>query len=265
MIFCVRGVKGRFRRLIHQNVTFLKLNIDFVKCFSTNNNNNSPKRLTSEIYSIPNLITISRIAASPLITLAIVFDFKEIALYGCIFAAFSDWLDGYIAKNYNQSTSLGAVLDPLADKVFIGSITVGLTIQGLIPIPLASLIIGRDLSLMMGAIYMRLKEKDSTAPFFDTSATATFEISPTRLSKFNTGLQFLLLIHTLGEFIFGYPLQIILLNDWSILQFGLSLKELLWWLTGTATVTSGLDYMSGSGLRRITKQAIENVIRKKIK
>jgi cardiolipin synthase (CMP-forming) len=58
-----------------------------------------------EIWTIPNIITISRIASSPLIAIAIASDMKEAALIGCTVGAFSDWLDGYIAKNYNQKVA----------------------------------------------------------------------------------------------------------------------------------------------------------------
>ena len=58
------------------------------------------------------MITLSRIIASPFLAYAITLDMKEVALGGCLLCGFSDFLDGYIAKNYNQKTVLGAFLDP---------------------------------------------------------------------------------------------------------------------------------------------------------
>lgn len=54
-------------------------------------------------WTIPNIITCSRIVASPLLAAAVVYDMKGLALTGCILAGVSDWADGYIARKYNQS------------------------------------------------------------------------------------------------------------------------------------------------------------------
>jgi hypothetical protein len=56
-----------------------------------------------QIYTIPNMITLARIATCPFIALAIANDMKKTALTACIAAGVSDWLDGYIAKNYNAA------------------------------------------------------------------------------------------------------------------------------------------------------------------
>ena len=55
--------------------------------------------------TIPNMITICRILGSPVIMMAIANDMKKTALFGCIIAGFSDWLDGYIAKNYDMKVN----------------------------------------------------------------------------------------------------------------------------------------------------------------
>jgi cardiolipin synthase len=67
----------------------------------------------------------SRIVASPLLSVAIAYDMKVVALGGCVVFGLTDWLDGYLAKKLNQRTVLGAFLDPMADKVLIGALTLG--------------------------------------------------------------------------------------------------------------------------------------------
>lgn len=62
-----------------------------------------------QIQSIPNMITLARIAACPFIALAIANDMKKTALVACVAAGVSDWLDGYIAKNYNSAVSLSCI------------------------------------------------------------------------------------------------------------------------------------------------------------
>lgn len=139
--------------------------------------------LNKEINTIPNIITMSRIVSSPLLTLAIVNDMKTAALCGCLAFAVSDWLDGYLAEKLNQKTVLGAFLDPVADKVFIGAVSVGLVWKGLLPLPLAGVIIGRDVALIVASFALRAMERPSGARFFDTTDSATFKIIPSDLSK----------------------------------------------------------------------------------
>lgn len=136
-----------------------------------------------EINTIPNIITMSRIAASPLLSVAIAYDMKAVALGGCVLFGFSDWLDGYLAKKLNQKTVLGAFLDPMADKVMIGALTVGLVAKGLLPFPLACVILGRDAVLIGATFALRAIQRPAGSHFFDTTDSATFNIIPSELSK----------------------------------------------------------------------------------
>ena len=192
-----------------------------------------------EIYTIPNAITISRIISSPALGIAIAYDMKVVALSGCLIFAFSDWLDGYLAKVLNQRTVLGGFLDPVADKFMIGSLSAGLLYQGLIPAPLVVVIIGRDVILVALSFIKRYMERPPGSPFFDTTHSATFSIVPSNLSKANTACQFLVISATLSQFAFGIP-------DVTFIQP-------LWWICGATTITSGLGYINGSGMKNIKK------------
>ena len=136
-----------------------------------------------EINTIPNMITMSRILASPGIAYAIASDMKMLAFGGCLVFGFSDWLDGYLAKKLNQQTNFGAFLDPLADKVFIGSISIALVYKSLLPTTLVFIIVGRDVALISSSFFMRLIERPNGSSIFDTKDTATFVINPSMLSK----------------------------------------------------------------------------------
>jgi cardiolipin synthase len=68
----------------------------------------------NRVYTIPNMITLSRILLCPFLYYAIEQDMKTIALGGVVYCAFTDWLDGYIAKKFNSSSRFGAFIDPLA-------------------------------------------------------------------------------------------------------------------------------------------------------
>ena len=71
------------------------------------------------------------------------------AFFVLAFVAFSDWLDGQIARKYNQVTNLGKILDPAADRLYIFASLIGLTINGNIPAWFAFVIIGRDVMLLI--------------------------------------------------------------------------------------------------------------------
>jgi cardiolipin synthase len=195
--------------------------------------------VSKEIWTIPNMITMSRIVASPGLTYAIACDMKGVALGGCVFFGFTDWLDGYVAKRYNMKSILGGFLDPMADKIFIGALTIGLAMKGLFPLSLAATIIGRDVVLVAASFAMRAMERPTGAPFFDTTNSATFQIVPSELSKVNTVCQIALLVLSLGSFACDTP---------SIAQI-----EPLYWITGVTTVGSGLGYLDGTGIKRIGK------------
>lgn len=194
-------------------------------------------------FNVPNSITVARMVASPGLTYAIVHDMKGVALAGCVLAGFTDWLDGYIARKYNQSTVLGGMIDPVADKVVIGALAAGLGAKGLLPVELASLIIGRDVFLFGASIVMRAKEKPDDAPFFDTTYSATFEIIPSTLSKINTVNQFLLMTVTLGHFALEIPASIEIIKP-------------LWYITGATTLGSLVGYLDGSAIKRLSKAGI---------
>ena len=111
--------------------------------------------------------------------------------------------------------------------------------KGLFPLELFALTIGRDVILIGSGLIIRSLEKDSNSSFFDASS-ATFEIIPTQLSKVNTALQFILLSMTLSHFYTGAMIPT------------LDYIQPLWYLTALTTIGSGVQYLSGRGLKRIS-------------
>ena len=88
------------------------------------------------VLTIPNILTLARIALIPLLFMTYFSNLDNampLAALIFIFAGITDWLDGYIAKNYNQSSTMGAILDPIADKCLIGIVTSSLAVKGLLP------------------------------------------------------------------------------------------------------------------------------------
>lgn len=101
------------------------------------------------VWNLPNILTLSRILLIPII---IFFDSKGhllTALFLMVFAALTDFLDGYIARKLNQCTHIGEILDPIADRVYAISFYTYLTFNDLIPWWFASIVIFRNFSQFM--------------------------------------------------------------------------------------------------------------------
>ena len=107
------------------------------------------------MWNIPNLLTLLRIVLIPVFVAVfyLPLGWSNIAC-AMVFAlaAVTDWFDGYLARKLGQSSVLGAILDPLADKVLLISSYVSLTLLGLIPVTLLFLVILRDLVIVTGAL-----------------------------------------------------------------------------------------------------------------
>ncbi len=75
----------------------------------------------------------------------------------CVFASFTDILDGFLARKRNEITEMGKVIDPLADKVAVGAVVIKLFLIGQIPLYYFAAIIGRDLIIFLGGIFVSNK------------------------------------------------------------------------------------------------------------
>ncbi len=105
--------------------------------------------LSQELRSIPNLLSLLRLLLVPVFLWLLLSDYLVWALVVLALAGASDWLDGVIARKFNQITELGKVLDPAADRLYIFATLIGLTLNGNIPLWLAVVIIARDVMLLL--------------------------------------------------------------------------------------------------------------------
>jgi len=126
--------------------------------------------------NIPNSLTILRILLIPCYVGLLVYGKFDQALIVLLVAGLTDALDGAIARMKNQYTRLGAVLDPLADKMLLISGFVTLSMIHLVPSWVTILVVSRDVILMLGT---------AVAHFTDSRV----DITPTFLGKGTTFLQ----------------------------------------------------------------------------
>ncbi|KAJ4392066.1 hypothetical protein N0V93_005687 [Gnomoniopsis smithogilvyi] len=173
-----------------------------------------PVSTHENIYTIPNILTASRLVAAPFIGYCILHDQHAWALGLFAYAGITDLLDGWIARKWNQGTVVGTVIDPMADKILMTVLTVALAMKGALPIWLAVIILGRDVGLGFAAIYYRwisLPPPKTFMRYWDFSLPSA-EVHPTTISKYNTFLQLALMgITTLAPVVpalAGNPLAI---------------------------------------------------------
>lgn len=138
----------------------------------------------SALKYIPNIITIARIISVIPVAWCLWVGSYNTALILLILAGVSDGLDGFLARRYNWFTRLGALLDPVADKLFIVTIMLVFGFKEFLPWWIVWLIFGRDMLIMGGAVAYRW-------------VTGSLEMKPLFISKVNTALQLILLAATL--------------------------------------------------------------------
>ena len=105
---------------------------------------------------IPNSITVARIALVAPIGLLLWYGAVREALLLMAVASASDALDGWLARHFGWMSRFGAAMDPVADKLLVGTVFVIFAVKGIIPIWVVLIVIGRDLVIMMGAVAYRL-------------------------------------------------------------------------------------------------------------
>lgn len=130
---------------------------------------------------IPNAISVTRMLLVLPAAWSIVRRQDEAALTLIIIAGVSDALDGLLAKRFGWVTRAGAILDPLADKLFVAGSFLAATWAGLVPAWITGIVIARDVVIVAGAAFYHWQ-------------TGDFRPQPSVLSKVNTFLQLLLVL-----------------------------------------------------------------------
>ena len=100
--------------------------------------------------NLPNALTLGRIFLIPMLVVVLLtkFEGKELigaAIFGL--ASFTDWLDGYLARRRQQVTTLGQLLDPLADKLLITAALISLVQNDVVPAWMVAVILGREFAV----------------------------------------------------------------------------------------------------------------------
>ena len=85
------------------------------------------------VYTVPNILTFSRLVAAPVIGYLLIHGHHKPALSLLAYAGVTDLIDGYIARRYNLQTVVGTIIDPMADKMLMTISVVCLAFNGSLP------------------------------------------------------------------------------------------------------------------------------------
>jgi|SRR5271165_6089665 len=172
--------------------------------------------MQGRIWTVPNQITLLRLGFLPLFIVSISYEHYRWALVILVLAALSDGVDGLLARSLNQRSSLGAYLDPIADKLLLSSSFVILAFKHEIAMWLMIFVLSRDVMILMVAVVILLIFGYRPFP-------------PSILGKATTFFQIVMVFSVvLGA---AYP------NEQSIL-----LNHILMYTVATLTVVSAFHY-----------------------
>ncbi|MCS1408457.1 MAG: CDP-diacylglycerol--glycerol-3-phosphate 3-phosphatidyltransferase [Verrucomicrobia subdivision 3 bacterium] len=183
--------------------------------------------------TLPNYISILRILLIPVFVASIVYYvnhelevYRYLAIAVFSIASLSDALDGYLARHLNQQSRLGAILDPLADKLLLVAGIVVLSLDHRpslpsIPIWLTTLVISRDVFLPLGTILISYSGK-------------TPHVQPKSLGKAATIAQMAVIL-------------------WALLKLPPAGLTLLVYLAGLLTLVSGIQYVR-DGIQQLSEE-----------
>ncbi len=167
--------------------------------------------------NIPNIISLCRLFAVPVIVWLILDGRMETAFWVALAAALSDAADGIIAKKFNMETLLGGFLDPIADKAMLVCVFVTLGYIGEIPTWLVISVVFRDAVILGGALLFQ-------------TLTQSLTMAPLMVSKVNTFAQLVLCLVALAAQGFES-------------DFG-AIREVLIYTVGITTLVSGIAYVA---------------------
>jgi len=167
------------------------------------------------LLNVPNILTLTRIIMTPIIVYMVLTEQVWLALALMVVAGITDMLDGAIARYFNLRTTVGAYLDPLADKIMLISLFVTLFVVEQVPLFVFLAIIFRDLIIVFGAITYEIVTRHLT-------------MQPSLISKATTLIQIVYV-------------ALLLLNMAIVIPA--ILLQIAMWLTFLLTCASGLHYL----------------------
>jgi len=183
--------------------------------------------------SLPNLLTLSRILAIPVVVATFYLDGDPARWFCCALfsaAGITDWLDGHMARRWQQQSELGRFLDPIADKLLVSAALFMLVAKGRIS---EAAILPALVILMREILVSGLREH---------LATLRVGLPVSRLAKWKTGIQMV-------------AIGVLLVGDAGPSALPVRITgEMMLWVAALLTLITGYDYLH-AGLNHMDGQA----------
>jgi cardiolipin synthase len=107
-------------------------------------------QVSSRVFTLPNVLSLLRLLGVPLFLWLMLGPEADLAALAVLmFSGFSDWLDGKLARAWDQVSRVGQLLDPLADRLYIVATLFAFVVRDIVPWWLAAILIGRDVVLAL--------------------------------------------------------------------------------------------------------------------
>lgn len=119
----------------------------------------SSNSFSDSVLTVANALTLLRILAIPIVLVLLVARADVAAVIVFVVAAATDFLDGKLARRRGGigASYLGAILDPVADRLMLSSVAVVLAVRGVLPVWVVAILLGRDLLALCGSLVFRGK------------------------------------------------------------------------------------------------------------
>lgn len=189
----------------------------------------SPSASKQAILNLPNILTMTRIAAIPLMAVMLLSPSQSSGFWAAVvfsLASITDWLDGYLARRMGIVTVFGKFLDPIADKLIVMAALIMILPFGHVPAWMVLVILGREI------IITGLR---------GIASSEGIVIQASDLGKFKTIFQLVaiigLLLHYDYNWLFGLEQPLFHVNMHNFGMFFL-------WIATLLTVWSGVDYLA---------------------
>lgn len=128
------------------------------------------------IWTLPNAVSLLRLLGVPLFLWLVLGPEADVwALVVLMISGFTDWLDGFLARRLNQISKLGEILDPVADRLYILAVVLGLAFREIIPWWVAVILPARDAFLWLLVPFLRTRGY-SALPVHFLGKAATFNL-----------------------------------------------------------------------------------------
>ncbi|HET9301298.1 MAG TPA: CDP-alcohol phosphatidyltransferase family protein [Propionibacteriaceae bacterium] len=131
---------------------------------------------TDRVWTLPNLLSFLRLAGAPVVLWLIIGPQADgLAVLVLALGGFTDWLDGYLARAWHQTSRIGQMLDPIADRLYILAVLLGLALREIVPWWLVVLVAGRDVFVVVLVPVLKTRGY-SSLPVHFLGKAATFSL-----------------------------------------------------------------------------------------